>query len=412
MLQLGRLRCLFVISLLCAGAALACDDEPPPLVLPPVVPIVRPELLSPRPIATSSAFDLVALDDGAALVYSPPSRAGGGVRLAAMDAFGSHRGQDPEVFSSVRPEGLSGPFVPVDAAEVEAASGGGRLAIAWVARNNGVFSVVAALGEATGRTFGPPTTLGLTPLRTVGGRGQVAVAVSESGIAEVHWRAGDGSCEPLAQIAESAALQILGGSPELCIVVHGERLFPDEPAQDSSSWTLPRSCDHPIGGAAFLQDRWYYGICARAETGDSAATLVLGLNSALNTVHAGPILAGCELMDLVAVPDAVVAVGRCGSGRRLVRVREGGRALDRIGEVTPSVDCSGAHPVLKAGTFSYPLAGSVAHLEALLPDSLAPRGARALWTGEALLIATPIGREVSLHRYQCEHGELVRTNGP
>jgi hypothetical protein len=105
-------------------------------------------------------------------------------------------------------------------------------------------------------------------------------------------------------------------------------------------------------------------------------------------------------------------VGRCASGRRLVRIREAGRQVEVVGDVTPSVDCSGVHPVLKAGSFSLPLGGSVAHLEALLPDSVAPRGARALWTGQALLVATPIGREVSLHRYECEHGELAPTHGP
>jgi len=396
MVLLRRSHRLATPLLLCLALLTACEDEPPPLVLPPVVPIVRPPLLSPRPIATASAFDLVALEGGAGLIFSPASSDGGGVRLAVMDALGSHRGQDPELFASQRPAGFEGPFVPVDAVEVEAAAGGGRLAVVWVARNNGVFSAVAAVGDATGSAFGPVTTLGPTPLRTVGGRGQVGVAVSEAGVAEVRWRAPDGRCDE--------------GSRARCALVRGARLGGDASGREDLPRALPDSCTFPIAGATYAQGVWYFGVCDR--TGGQPASTVLGVDFALSYAQSQRILEGCEPMGLMAAADAALAVGRCGAARRLVRIREAGRVLEVVGDFTPEVDCTGAHPVLHAGAFTMALGGSVAHLEALLPDAIAPRGARALWTGRALLVATPIGREVSMHRFQCEHGELSPTSGP
>ena len=37
-------------------------------------------------------------------------------------------------------------------------------------------------------------------------------------------------------------------------------------------------------------------------------------------------------------------------------------------------------------------------------------GSRAVWTGEAVLIATPLGREVALRRYECGRGGFHRTD--
>jgi len=377
-------------------AVTGCEDEPPPLVLPPVTPIVRAALLSPRAIATRSAFDLVALEGGAGLVYSPPSAAGGGVRLAAMDAQGTRRGPEVTIFASVRPEGLAGPFIATDAAEIAAAQGGGRLAVTWIARSNGVFSAVAAVGEATGATFGPARTLGPTPMRAVGGRGQVAVAVSEAGVAEVRWRAPDGPCEQ--------------GSSERCALVRGARVGGSDAGREDLPRALPQPCTLAIAGATYAHGVWYFGVCD--ESAGSPATTILGVDFALSYAQSQRILEGCEPAGIVATPDAAVAVGRCGSERRVVLIREAGRVVEIVGAVTPQVNCSGAHPVLEAGAFSLPLGGKLAHIEALLPESIAPRGARALWTGSVLLVATPIGREVSLHRYGCEHGELSPTDAP
>ena len=53
-------------------------------------------------------------------------------------------------------------------------------------------------------------------------------------------------------------------------------------------------------------------------------------------------------------------------------------------------------------------------IEAWLPGSIAPDGSRAVWTGESVLVATPIGpegsRAVSVRRFQCERAALVRTD--
>jgi hypothetical protein len=49
-------------------------------------------------------------------------------------------------------------------------------------------------------------------------------------------------------------------------------------------------------------------------------------------------------------------------------------------------------------------------LEALLPEAIAPVGARAVWTGEALLVAVPDGSDLLLRRFVNRPGQagLVR----
>ena len=73
--------------------------------------------------------------------------------------------------------------------------------------------------------------------------------------------------------------------------------------------------------------------------------------------------------------------------------------------------CDGGRPTLTFGTeVALPLTGSESRLEAWLPDNVAPRGSRAAWTGEALLVAVPLSGEVHLRRYECVDGVFSRTD--
>jgi hypothetical protein len=52
----------------------------------------------------------------------------------------------------------------------------------------------------------------------------------------------------------------------------------------------------------------------------------------------------------------------------------------------------------------------VSRIEALLPTSVARAPARAVWTGQALLVAGAAGDAVILRRYACVDGRFVRTD--
>ncbi|MEA5557330.1 hypothetical protein [Nodularia spumigena] len=46
----------------------------------------------------------------------------------------------------------------------------------------------------------------------------------------------------------------------------------------------------------------------------------------------------------------------------------------------------------------------------MLDDEVAPPGSRAVWSGEVLLVAAPMEREVGIRRYECNEGALRRTD--
>ncbi len=63
----------------------------------------------------------------------------------------------------------------------------------------------------------------------------------------------------------------------------------------------------------------------------------------------------------------------------------------------------------QSGSVSMSLAESIGRIEALLPESIAPPGSRAVWTGESVLVATVVGRDVSVRRFQCELTQMVQS---
>jgi hypothetical protein len=52
------------------------------------------------------------------------------------------------------------------------------------------------------------------------------------------------------------------------------------------------------------------------------------------------------------------------------------------------------------------------HLELLLDSSLSPPGARAVWTGSALLVARGVQGKLVIDRYGCEGGVLQQLSSP
>ncbi|RLB50664.1 MAG: hypothetical protein DRJ42_18400, partial [Deltaproteobacteria bacterium] len=114
---------------------------------------------------------------------------------------------------------------------------------------------------------------------------------------------------------------------------------------------------------------------------------------------------------------AAVALGRCAGGRvDGVRYADAGSNKLVLVGLSRRVVCSEGRPHVVLGgdpggdQLDLPLNEATADLSALLPEAMARPRSRAVWTGEALLVAVPLGAEVALHRYQCEYGEFVRTS--
>jgi hypothetical protein len=89
-------------------------------------------------------------------------------------------------------------------------------------------------------------------------------------------------------------------------------------------------------------------------------------------------------LELRAVKRALV----CARGRPLLHIEASGRSIE------------------------LPLSAPQSRIENMLPASLAPPGARAVWTGERLLVATPLrdgaGQRLSLSAFGCQADKLAR----
>ncbi|MFW5924643.1 MAG: hypothetical protein ACOCV4_00665 [Myxococcota bacterium] len=374
------------------GAVLAgCDadeDEPAASVSAPA-PEPRPVPVGPRPVASRAAFDLAVRAAGAVLVWGEPAQRGGGVRALALDGQGVVRGPERDVLAAGEPQGRGSRV-----AELAASAGGGRLGVAWVLRDlDGELRVRATHGNDAATTFAPAVKLGKSETGSFDGRGRVAVAVSKSGLVDVLYRSGAGPCragQRDAQCARFAHWQPKGAGRGLPLMV-------------------PEPCAPGVVGSLFREARWYFGVCSEG------ATTVYAIQFDPEYAHAENVLAACTPEALVPGPEGVLALGRCDGDLRAVELREGGKQRTDVGSVERRAACEEGKPVLTmvgAGQRARELrlTGPLGALEAWLPEAVAPPEARAVWTGRALLVATPIASEVALRRFECDGAQLIRTD--
>lgn len=384
-----------------ALAAVACGEEPPPPPRPRAIPIERPPIVSPRPTATESAFDLVVVRDGAALLWGQPGRLGGGIKMLPLGALGEVSADERVVVDAETVRAAGGVQFASDTIELTARASGGRLAVAFVRRLEQRLRSYAILGDDHGEAFGRLLELGPVEIDTIG-RGHVVIVPSVRG-------------ELMVQHTRLPAPCVARPEPR-CTPVRVATLG-DAPTERSGVNTeIPHPCAAPLLGAAFAGGNWYTAFC-RLEDG-APRLQVTGIDPTAHYAHPVELLAGCVAAGLVAIDESVVFVGHCGEDgheRRAVRLRNTGREEEDLGVLEPRIECHAGHPQIRSGGrdgFKMLLAEPADRLEALMPEDIAPRGSRVVWTGEALLVATSLGREVTVNRYQCEEGNLTRTMVP
>lgn len=373
-----------------------CDDPPPPAPEPPPPPPPpRREVAAPRAVTTGAAFDLVVGPRGPVLIYAEPAPVGGAIQLLTLDRQGAAVGAPRAVY---RPIPDDDAVFPPDALELSAASGGGQLAVAWVERHGTSFRALATYGAADG-AFAPPTELGATRRELASTRGHVAAAVSAAGHVEVMARLAPTSC-----VEGSSTAGAQGAS---CVPVGITRLAPGPSERRGVGLMLPRPCPSTVLGFVHATDVWHYAVCDESE---GLATTFYAVQFDPQYAHAERALEGCEPRGMVPIGEGVAAVADCGGMRRALWLGAAGRERRMLGG-TASVACEGsdARLVLPDGT-SEALTGPRGGFAAVLADDVAPRGSRAVWTGEVLLVAASIDREVGVRRYECWNGELRRTD--
>lgn len=399
--QLVRLGASLLVGGCSFGDPLPSSSPPPP----PPVPVLP--IAAPRPVASSIAFDLIDTPEGAVLAWGAPSRQGGGVRALALDPTGAPRGTEVEVARGGMRRRDRVDATPVQIEELAMASSGGRLGLAWV---------VGGPTPEIHATFSARDTEGLAPVRALGAttslvpgsrptRGRVTVSTREDGGLVVSHRIEDAPCTAAAG-AEAAGM--------MCARILRTELDAIAGATESSSpMEIPAACPALLPGAVSTQGTWFYGLCHLAPR---PVTTVYAIRPSISYAAANDALPGCLPEGLAPLPEGAALVGVCAEGRSAAILDGHGRVGSTLATLTSDVVCEGGRPVLvvngDATPRRLPLVGSVSRLETLLPERIAPRGARASWTGQALLVATWLEGEVALRRYECHETRLVRTDIP
>jgi hypothetical protein len=279
--------------------------------------------------------------------------------------------------------------------ELAASSAGGKLSILWIEQDGVAFPIRSVVGDVDGGTFGAARLLDEGRVALMNVRGHVGVSSSPDGTFVGIYRGRERACE------EGGAARCVGfGVRPLSARMAGEGRVP---------LAVPRPCRRAVAGIASLGDRFYYGVCAEADEGD--ATTVYTIQLEPQYARSDRVLVGCEPLGSTVIDGGVWVVGQCGDTRRIARFEPGHERASEVALTGGAVRCDGDRPVLPiADGVEVALTGPMDRLESLLPPALAEGYARAVWTGESLLLAVSLGHDVAVHRYECERGDFMRTD--
>jgi hypothetical protein len=153
-----------------------------------------------------------------------------------------------------------------------------------------------------------------------------------------------------------------------------------------------------------------YAICA-GPTGASALT-VFSIQPSPAYAAAEEALAGCAPLGAGRFGGEATFVAACGAQRRSVSVPADGGALVARNLDVRGLGCNASGPLLRFGNGWLRPSEPLGRLELLLNDDLAPPGARAVWTGAALLVAQASDGRLSLRRYGCRDTQLLELDPP
>lgn len=361
---------------------LACGEGEPAAAPPasPPPPSTPPPIAPSRPLSEAAAFALVPAGEGALLTWAAST----GVRALPLDPLGSPAG--PELTLAPGSDAV---------VELDAASAGRRLALAWVIDRGELLEVKASYSLDGGRSFAAAEQLGPT-VRAHGARGRLDMSAQDGGALVLYHRIPEGPCMSSAGTCARIARTAIGEGTAL------ERTDPLE---------VQHPCDPLVSGALWHDGTSYHAVC---HADPEPSTLVYAIRPALQYAVPVDMPAGCTPLGIAPLDVGVAVVTRCGDRLVATHLDAMGRELARFSPVERSVACEEGRPALTIGSGGggprLHLEGAREELEALLPESIAPSGARAIWTGEALLVAGVQRGELSLRRYQCAGETFARTD--
>ena len=331
-------------------------------------------------LGTQTAFELAASAAGATLVWAPRERAHGSLRKVELDASGSF--QDAAA-QALEPSAISGEISDLAAVWVKS-----HLVLAWVERQAATARVRAAWAGAAA----PPFELGPAWSAPRTARGNVVVA-ARGDQALVFARGDEAACiEP---------------GRHGCFGFEFYELASGSARKAGLPMSVPVPCADNSAQLAVVGERFHYGVCT--NTGERPVTTMFTIERNPEYARADALLEGCTPAGTFVWQGAAWLVGDCDGGRRAARLGardEPAQFLDLHGS---RLECRGGAARLRAPSLELVLDEPRAGLSGILPPELAPPGARVVWAGRALLVATTLGDGVRLARYACLGDRLEQT---
>ncbi|HMI92363.1 MAG TPA: hypothetical protein VK509_13400 [Polyangiales bacterium] len=382
--MMGRLRVRDLAVMLAwlgaAGWAMGCEREGQGAAAKRAETAAVPVARVARVPATTTGFDLAASERGALLAWARPRAQGGGIWLQLYDARGAVRGAPRRVAQTE----AGGEVV-----ELAAIAVGRRNGLAWVESSASESRTRALLLRPDEPTPPEPTRIAEGAKVAAASRTHLAIAASQERLRVLYADA------PTACVDRSSAPCIGYGFSELGDGARG----------GSRPWlAVPQPCTRGVPSLAARDDRLYYAVCStRAEL---PTTVAYSINVQTEYARADEVLRGCDPLGLLALDDGALLIADCGGVRRGVELTLAAQLPVERELAEREVVCSAGQARLRAGGFELALHGARERLESLLPDALAPPGARAVWTGRALLVAHPSPDGLELLALACAGNAL------
>jgi hypothetical protein len=355
--------------------------ERPGDVTPPPAPV---EAIRSRQLATPTAFDLAPTPGGAVLAWA--TAGSGRLQWMRFDADSQPVGE-----GALAPVGSAGTAV----ADLTLVAVGADLALAWSDASGARATLRAAWSSSDGaaRTF----ELGASLPGDGALRGALALVGRERGAL---------------LLARGLEAPCSDARDRACSAFHFFEIAPDAARPTGLSLTVPNPC--AAHSAQLVSARrtasgeagpFEYAICAGPE-GASALT-VFSIQQSPAYAAAEEALAGCAPLGAGRFGGEATFVATCGGERRSVSVPAAGGALIARNLDERGLSCNAGGALLRFGNGWLRPGEPLGGLELLLNDELAPAGARAVWTGAALLVAQASGGRLLLRRFGCRHSQLI-----
>ncbi|MDD9932192.1 MAG: hypothetical protein OXT09_01235 [Myxococcales bacterium] len=311
--------------------------------------------------------------------------------MQRLDAGGAARGDLVELDACAgQPQGSDG------ISEMALAAAAGRLGAAWILEAGERARLIGTHGDAAVRSLASPAPISDSVPRSRSAAGRVSMTATRAGQLLIAYRTPPGPCER--------------GDGGRC-AHYVARLHPQVAPSRGRGVELrevPEPCDVMLAGTLVQAGTWFDAVCAHKP---EPVTTVFVIQPEISYAEAIEALPGCLPLGLAPTERGAVLLGRCGAQLGARTLSPDGRDDRELRAAVRAVTCRDGRPRLTLGDQDGPaaelsLTSHMSGLGLLLPPELAPAGARAVFTGESILVARAREGRLLLQRHACVASHL------